>query len=162
VISDRLRDAFNKHMNEELYSSYLYLSMAAYSESVNLPGFAHWMMRQVDEERGHAMLFYQHIVDRGGRVSLAAIAQPAADFGSPAAMFEQVLGHEREVSSMIHALYDIAQQDQDYAAQVFLQALITEQVEEEKTAEDILASLQMIGSEKSGLLMIDRELGSRA
>ena len=162
MIGTKLLDALNKHMNEELYSSYLYLSMAAYCESINLPGFSHWLMKQVDEERGHAMLFYQHIVDRGGRASLAEIARPPAEFGAPAAMFGQILGHEREISSMIHSLYDLAQHEQDYPAQVFLQSLIAEQVEEEKTTEDILASLELIGQEKSGLLMIDRELGSRS
>ena len=162
MLSQTFRDALNDHLKHELYSAYLCLAMAAYCESVNLPGFAHWMRLQADEEREHAMKFYDFIHDRGGRVILQALPQPPVDFTSPAAAFEQALAHEQEVTTMIHRLYGRAVEENDYASQVFLQGFVTEQVEEEKTASGIVATLGMIGDNKIALLMLDRELGGRA
>ena len=161
MLSPALRDALNEHLKQELYSAYLYLAMAAYSESMSLPGFAHWMLLQAEEERGHAMRFYRFIHDRGGRVTLPAIPQPPSEFGSPVALFEQALAHEQEVTTMIHQLYGRAVAENDYPSQAFLQDFVTEQVEEEKTASAIVEALRMVGEDKVGLLMLDRELGAR-
>jgi ferritin len=161
MISKTLADALNDQLKHELYSSYLYLAMSAYCDDKNLPGFAHWMRLQADEEREHAMKFFDFIQDRDGRVVLQALAQPPRDFGSPTGVFEQVLAHEQEVTSLIEQLYRKASAEQDHATQVFLEWFIGEQVEEEKTALQILETLRMAGDDKVGLLMVDRELGSR-
>lgn len=161
MISQSLTDALNDQLKHEFYSSYLYLAMSAYSDSQNLTGFAHWMRLQADEEREHAMKFYDFILDRDGRVALPALPQPPRDFGSPTKLFEQVLAHEQEVTSLIEQLYRKAVAEQDHATQVFLQWFISEQVEEEKTASQILETLRMAGDNKVALLMLDRELGAR-
>ncbi len=161
MLSQSFQEALNEHLKQEWYSSYLYLSMAAYCESINFPGFAHWMRLQADEEREHAMSFYRFILDRGGRVRLLAIPQPPTDFASPAAVFEQALAHEQEVTTMIDQLYSRATAEQDHASQVFLQDFVREQVEEEKTASEIVETLRMIGDNNVALLMLDRELARR-
>src|SRR5215213_11175323 len=157
MISQSLSDALNDQLKQELYSSYLYLSMSAYADSQNLTGFAHWMRLQADEEREHAMKFYDFILDRDGRVALQSLAQPPRDFGSPANLFEQVLAHEQEVTSLIEQLYRKAAAEQDHATQIFLQWFITEQVEEEKAASQLLETLKLAGDNSVALLMLDRE-----
>jgi ferritin len=161
MISQSLTDALNEQVKQEFYSSYLYLAMSAYCERQNLTGFAHWMRLQADEEHEHAMKFYDFILDRDGPVVLQSLAQPPRDFGSPTRLFEQVLAHEQEVTSLIEQLYRKAISEQDPSTQVFLQWFITEQVEEEKTASQILETLRMAGEDKVALLMLDRELGAR-
>lgn len=156
-----LLTALNDQINHELYSAYLYLSMAAYFESKNLPGFATWMKVQAQEETGHAMKFYDFIMARGGVVTLKAIAQPPADFKSPLEVFRQSLEHEKKVTALINKLYEQALTDKDYPAQVMLQWFINEQVEEEKNASEIIARLEMIGDSKGSLLYLDHELGKR-
>jgi ferritin len=162
MLSPDFQRALNEQLKQELYSSYLYLAMAAYCESINLPGIARWMRLQADEEREHAMRFYDHIIDRGGRVGLLALPQPPGDFGSPVRVFEQALAHEQEITSLIHDLYGRATVSQDHASQVFLQGFVAEQVEEEKTATQILETLRMAGDDKVALLMVDRELATRS
>lgn len=162
MMTPSLTAALNDQLKHELYSSYLYLAMSAYCDSQNLPGFAHWMRLQADEEREHAMKFYDFILDRDARVALQQIAQPPQDFGSPLNVFEQVLAHEQEVTSLIEQLYRKATAEQDHATQVFLEWFITEQVEEEKTATLILETLKLAGDSKVALLMLDRELGARS
>ena len=161
MISQSLVDALNEQFKHELYSSYLYLAMAAYCDDQNLPGFAHWMRLQADEEREHAMKFYDFVLDRDGRVVMPALAQPPRDFGSPQNVFEQVLAHEQEVTSLIEQLYRKAGSEQDHATEIFLEWFISEQVEEEKTASQILETLRMAGDNKVALLILDRELGAR-
>jgi ferritin len=161
MISQSLVDALNEQLKHELYSSYLYLAMSAYCDDQNLPGFAHWMRLQADEEREHAMKFFDFIQDRDGRVVLQSLAQPPREFGSPTGVFEQVLAHEQEVTSLIEQLYRKAASEPDHATQIFLEWFISEQVEEEKTALQILETLRMAGDSKVALLMLDRELGAR-
>jgi len=151
----------NEQIKNELYSAYLYLSMSAYCEAANLPGFAHWMRVQAQEEVGHAMKFYDFICERGGRVVLQAIDQPPVEFQSPLHVFEQILEHEQKVTAMIHDLYGLAAQEKDYASQAFLQWFVTEQVEEEGSATQIVETLKMIGDKGQALVMLDRELGKR-
>jgi ferritin len=162
MLSKTMQDAINEQIRNELYSGYLYLAMSAYAESVNLPGFAHWMREQAEEEQEHAMKFYKFVVERGGRVVLHAIDQPPAEFKSPLALFEETLAHEQLVTSMIHNLYALAVKEKDYASQSFLKWYIDEQVEEEAHATEILEQLKMVGDHKMGLLMMDRQLAARS
>lgn len=156
-----LLEEMDAHLNAELYSSYLYLAMSAHFESVNMPGMARWMRRQSEEEYEHGMKFFDFLHDRGGRVQLRAIAQPPVQFQSPLDIFQQALAHEQEVTRKINHLYGRALEERDYAAQVFLQWFVSEQVEEEKTATQIVETLRAVGDDKIGLLMVDRELGGR-
>lgn len=161
MFNKKLQDAINDHIKHELYSAYLYLSMSAHFEGVNLPGFARWMRVQSQEESSHAMKLFDFIHERGGRVVLQAIAQPPGDFKSPLDVFQQALEHEQKVTGMIHRLYELAGKENDYATQVMLQWFITEQVEEEKTAGDIVEQLKMVGEQPAGVFMLDRQLGAR-
>ncbi len=154
-------NALNEQINQELFSAYLYLSMAAHFEATNLPGMAQWMKVQAHEETIHAMKFYNFIFDRGGKVTLKAIAQPQTELKSPMDIFKQALEHEKKVTSLINKLYEQAQADKDYPAQVMLQWFINEQVEEEKNASDIVARLELIGESKGQLVYLDHELGKR-
>jgi len=161
MLDKAIQDAMNEQIKNEFYSAYQYLSMAAYCESANLPGFAHWMRTQSQEEMEHAMKFYDFILARNGRVVLHAMDQPVVDFGSPLEVFEQALEHEREVTAMINDLYGLAVRENDYASQAFLQWFVTEQVEEEKNAGDVVDTLKMVGEKSESLFLLDRELGGR-
>lgn len=161
MISETVQDAMNQQLKSELYSAYVYLSMAAYFEAANLPGFAHWMRVQSQEELEHAMKFYDFINDRNGRVVLQAIDQPPIEFESPLEIFERALAHEQQVTAAINQLYDQAVQEQDYATQAFLHWFVTEQVEEEKMATQIVETLKMVGDRGEALFLLDRELGGR-
>ncbi len=161
MFSKKMQKALNNHLNAELYAAYMYVAMAAYFESTHLPGSANWMRLQSREEQGHAMRFYEYINERGGRVELQAIDKPPVNFKSPLAVFEQALKHERVVSKEIDKLFDMARKEKDYASEVFLQWFVTEQVEEEKSAEAVVEALKMIGDQRPALLMYDRELGQR-
>ena len=160
-LSASLQESFNEQINAELASAYLYLSMAAYFEDENLPGFAHWMRMQNEEETSHAMRFFDYVHDRGGRATLKAIAEPPSDFRSPLDVMERTLEHERKVTVLINRMYQLAIEESDYAAQVMLHDLINEQVEEEKTAEEIVDHLRIIDGDGSGLLILDARLGER-
>jgi ferritin len=161
VATKDLQQAFNAHLNKELYAAYLYLSMAAWFEAENLPGMAGWMRAQASEEYQHAMKFWEHLSDRGGRVELLAIGQPPSQFKGATDAFEQALEHERQVSGQINKLYETAEKEHDHAAEVFLQWFIAEQVEEEKTAQQMVDQLKMANGSPAALLMLDREFGSR-
>ena len=162
MLNKTMQDAMNEQIKNELYSAYIYLSMSAYFEETNLPGFAQWMRVQAQEEEAHAMKFYHFINERGGRVVLQAIEQPPIEFESPLDVFERTLEHEQLVTGLIHQLYALAIQEQDYASQIFLQWFVTEQVEEEDSATQIIEMLKLIGDKRHALLMLDRELGGRA
>jgi ferritin len=161
MIGKAMQDAINEQINKELYSSYLYLSMAAYFEDKNLPGFAKWMHMQDGEEREHAMKLYEFLVDRGGRVALKAIAAPESDWKSALELFKQVAAHEAAVTASIHNLYEVALKEKDYAAQAMLQWFITEQVEEEKNATEIVSQLEMVEARGTAIMMLDHRLGKR-
>ncbi len=162
MISKTIETALNDQIKHELYSSYLYLSMSAYCEAANLAGAAHWMRGQSREEYGHGMKFYGYIHDQGGRVALQALAQPPAEWTSLLDLFQQVLEHERKVTSLIQNLYALAFKENDYATQSFLQWFINEQVEEEKHATQIVEQLKMIGNSGQALYLMDRQLAARA
>lgn len=162
MISKPMQDAINEQINKELFSSYLYLSMAAHFENKNLPGFAKWLRVQAGEEREHAMKFYDHLLERGGRVLLKAIDAPATEWKSNLEAFKEVQAHESKVTASINALYELALKEKDYPAQVLLQWFITEQVEEEKNAAGIVSQLEMIESHGTAVLMLDHQLGKRS
>jgi ferritin len=161
MISKVMQDAINEQINKELFSSYLYLSMAAHFEEANLPGFGAWLRVQADEEREHAMKFYDHLLDRGGKVKLAAIAAPESEWPSVMAAVEEVLKHEQKVTASIHALYETALKEKDYPAQILLQWYIEEQVEEEKNATEIVESMKRIEAHETAVLQLDHRLGKR-
>jgi ferritin len=161
MLSKPVQDAINEQIKNELYSAYLYLSMATHFESTNLSGFAHWMKIQATEEVKHAMKFFEYVFERGGKVTLKAIDQPPADFKSPVEIFKSAHKHEQKVTGMIHKLYELALKENDYPSQVMLQWFIKEQVEEEKTAEGIVEQLKMAGDSSAALLMADRQFAAR-
>lgn len=161
MLSKPMQDALNQQINAEISSAYLYLAMSAYCAASNRPGSAHWMRVQWQEELGHALKLFEHINDRGGRAVLKAVPQPPTEFKSLLDVFKQVLDHEKEVSAMIHRLYETAVKENDYPAQVMLQWFITEQVEEEKTATEVVEQLKMIGDQGAAVIMLDRHLGMR-
>ena len=161
MLTEAVQNALNDQIQKELYSSYIYLSMAAYFETENLPGAANWMRIQHQEELAHAMKFFDYINDRAGRVQLQALGQPPLTFASPLAVFEEALAHERKVSKSIHDLYALAVTESDYPTQSMLQWFITEQVEEEKTAGDVVARIKMIQDSPAAMYMLDQEFAAR-
>lgn len=161
MLSQKIQDALNAQINLELLSSYHYLAMAAHFESVSLPGMATWMKVQSEEERVHAMKLFDHMCDRGGTVVLQPIEEPRRDFDSPLSVFQASLDNERKVTEAINSLYALAQQAHDYPSVVLLQWFITEQVEEEKTAQQAIDQLKMAGKDPSALLLLDQRFGTR-
>lgn len=161
MINKTMQDAINEQINKELFSSYLYLSMAAYFEDKNLSGFAKWMRMQEAEERQHAMKLYDFILERGGKVTLKAIDAPKTKWKSTMEAAEEVAAHEAKISASINALYELALKEKDYPAQIMLQWFITEQVEEEKNAAEIVANLKLIEDRGTAVLMLDKTLGKR-
>ncbi|HSV43035.1 MAG TPA: ferritin [Candidatus Bathyarchaeia archaeon] len=158
----KLYKVMNDQVTKELFSAYLYLSMAGYFESKGLPGMAHWMKLQANEEVSHGMKIFGYINDRGDTVMLGGFEKPESEFKSVRDVFEKALAHEKKVTASINNIYSVATGVEDYAAQVFLQWFLDEQVEEEKNAVDILSKLDYIKDNSMGLLMLDKELGSRA
>lgn len=161
MITQTLQDRINLQINRELFSEYLYLSMAAYLDDINLPGFANFFKVQVQEERFHAMKFFDYLNERGGRVILDKIEQPQIEFNSVIEIFELSYKHEQFVSNSINELMELAIKENDHAAKSFLNWFVDEQVEEEASMEGILKQLQLINGKGQGLLMLDRELGQR-
>jgi ferritin len=161
MLSKKIETSLNEQLNAEMYSSYLYLSMNAFFKSINLDGFANWMQAQAQEELMHAMKFYDFINQRGGRVVLSQIEAPPIEWSSPVEVFEETLKHEQKVTGLINGLVEIALAEHDHATNIFLQWFVTEQVEEEESVGNVLQQLMLLGDEKNGLFMIDRELAKR-
>lgn len=161
MISEKMQEAINSQINAELYSAYLYLSMAAWFESVNLKGFANWMRVQEEEERFHAMKLFDYVLSRQGKVELRAIDAPAVEWKSPLDAFEAVYNHEVKVTSLINKLATLARQEDDHATGVLLHWFINEQVEEESGADELVQKLKLVGDNASALFMVDAELASR-
>jgi ferritin len=162
MLSKKMEKALNGQINAEMYSSYLYLAMSAYFESIGLGGFSRWMQAQAQEELIHAMKFYHFVNERGGRVMLEAIEAPTSKWKSPLAVFQATYAHEQKVTGLINGLADLAVKEKDHATNSFLQWFVTEQVEEEATAGDIVNKLKLVSDAPGGLFLIDRELGARA
>jgi ferritin len=161
AINEELQAALNDQINAEYYSSYLYLSMSAYFESQDLPGFANWMRVQSKEEDFHVQKFFDYIIERGGRVILEAIDKPQKDWKNPLEVFEAALAHEQHITSRIGDLVELAVEHRDRATQSFLQWFVDEQVEEEASAEQVVKSIKLGGGQPVAMLMLDRELAGR-
>ncbi|MEW5723088.1 MAG: ferritin [Thermodesulfobacteriota bacterium] len=161
MLSDKMQAALNDQLNAEAFSAYLYISMAAYFESVGLKGLAHWMNVQAREEIFHSQKFYTFIVGRGGRVTLESIEGPPTSWSSALAVFQEAYQHERKVTGLINTLDNLAKAENDHASDVFLQWFVSEQVEEEASVDEVVQKLKLAGETGPGLFMVDQELGSR-
>jgi ferritin len=157
----KLVEELNKQMNAEFYSSYIYLGMAAYFESENLKGFANWMHVQSHEEWGHGMKFYKFLMERGEKVSMPKIDGVETEYPSALKVFEEAYKHEQLVTSLINNLVDLSRKVGDLPTEIFLQWFVTEQVEEEASASEIVEKLKLIGDNMNGLFMMDSQLGNR-
>jgi ferritin len=162
MLSKKLEKEINKQINAELFSAYLYLSMASYLDFKNLPGFAHWMKMQFKEEQSHAQKLYDYINSRGGRVIFSQIESPQSDWKDVIDVFKDVYSHEQKVTGLINNLVNIAIEEKDHATVNILQWFVSEQVEEESSASDILEKLKYIEGKGPGLFMMDRELMQRS
>ena len=161
MLSEKMVMKLNYQINRELYSAYLYLSMASYADSEGLSGFANWFKIQAKEEEYHAEKMYNYVNQQGRRVVLEAIEQPQTDFTSIVGLFEQTLKHEKVVTSLINGLVKLAREENDYATESFLQWYVTEQVDEEANPAEMIQKLKYIGKDGRGLLMLDKELAAR-
>lgn len=161
MLKKPVEDALNRQVNAEFYSSYLYLAMSAYCESITMKGFARWLRLQSQEEMAHGMKIYDYIIEAGGTPKFMAIEAPMTPWKSLQAVFEQVYAHEKKVTGLINDLVDLAAKDKDHATKNFLGWFVKEQVEEESTASEILAKIKMIGDVPGHLFLLDHELGKR-
>jgi ferritin len=161
MVNEKMESAINEQINWELYSSYLYMSMAAYFESINLKGCSSWMRKQAMEELTHVKRFYDFLTARGGRVLLSEIKAPPTEWETPLTVFEETLKHEQHVTSRINDLVDLSLELRDHATNSFLKWFVDEQVEEEESVDEVLQSLKLNESNPGGLFMIDKELAQR-
>lgn len=161
MLPKKIETAMNKQINHELYSAYLYLSMSAYFQGLNLEGFAHWMRVQAQEELAHALKFFDHILDRDGAAKLATVEGPEATWKSPLDACQEVLKHERFISKNIDALMDLSRTEKDHASGTLLQWFVDEQVEEEASAGLLLERVKMVKDSPGGIFMLDGQLAQR-
>jgi len=161
MLSKKMIESLNEQINKELYSAYLYMSMASYASSIGLNGFANWFLVQVKEELSHAEKFYAYVIKQAGRVIAKAIDEPPSDFSSALDLFKKTLEHEQKVTKRIHNLVSHARKEEDHSTDAFLQWFVTEQVEEESNASELLQKLNLIGKDVNGLLTIDNQLATR-
>ena len=161
MISKKIQDALNDQVAAEYYSAHLYLSMSAYLESIDLPGFASWMRVQYQEEISHAEKIFDYVIERDGRAIVKAWESPPIEWKSVVGAFEAAYAHEQKVTGLINSLTDLALSEKDHASQIFLQWFVNEQVEEEASVKTIVQQLKRLGDSKAGLFQIDRELGRR-
>lgn len=161
MLNTEMAAALNKHMNTELYSAHLYLSMSSCANAMGLKGAANWFMVQYQEEMVHFMKFYQYINSQGEQVRLGPLDAPPAEYASLLQMFEKTLEHEMFITRCINDLTELAVRQKDHATQIFLQWFVTEQIEEEENDREIIGKLKLVGDNGYGLLMIDNELGAR-
>jgi ferritin len=161
MLSPTINKAINKQINEEMFSAYMYLAIAAKADSMGLSGFSNWFKMQYNEELAHADRFFNYVLERSGEIELDAIAKPTVSDGSALKMFEASLAHEQHITKCIFELKDLAKAESDHATDVFLEWFVNEQVEEEATTQAIIDQLKMVDGNPSGLFMIDRELATR-
>ncbi len=161
MIKEEMLNALNEQIREELYSAYLYQAMSAHSEFKGLGGIAAWLDMQAKEEVIHARKFYDYILERGGQVKLDAIKAPPHEFGTFLEIFQAALEHEEYITGRINDLVELAQEHKDHATFNMLQWFVSEQVEEEASAAEIVDKLELIGDSTGALFQLDRDLGSR-
>lgn len=162
MVSKELETAINKQINAEFWSAYLYLSMSAHFAHEGLPGFANWFKVQFQEEQDHAVKFMNYLISKGNKVELTPIEKVDISWDSLLKAFQDTLNHERVVTSLINNLVSIARKENDYATENMLQWFVNEQVEEEETAQAMIDSLKLIGSNGFGIYTMDKELGQRS
>jgi ferritin len=160
-MNEKMVKALNEQINNELYASYLYLSMSAWFETQNWPGFAKWMKIQSQEEYGHAMKIYDYVIERGQEVTLTAIAAPKTAWKKPIDAFKDAQAHEKKVTGNFQDLTDLAIKLKDHATQIYLQWFVSEQVEEEKNVDEVIQALTKIGDSTGALFMLDHRIGKR-
>ncbi len=161
MISKKMQEAINAQINAEMWSAYLYLAMSADAADKGLKGISHWFRKQYNEEMEHAFKFMHYLEEQTARVELKAIAKFPTKWANPLKMFEETLKHEKTVTSLLHNLYAMAVAEKDYASTIFLQWYVTEQVEEEANAQEIVDALKCIGDDKAAFYMFDKELAGR-
>lgn len=161
MINQKMQDAMNEQIREELESAYIYLSMSAYFSAEGWDGMAAWMQKQSQEEMGHAMKFYNHILERGGRAIVPGIKQPQKEWASPLAAFQAAYAHEQHITGTIHKLVKLATELNDYASNSLLTWFVDEQVEEEDSTSKVVQMLERIGDSGNGMYMLDHNLGAR-
>jgi ferritin len=159
--NEKMIQALNDQINKEFYSAYFYLAMQTYFTSLNLDGFANYFRVQVQEERDHALGFFNYQNKIGGKITFPEIQKPQSEFSSPQEVFELALKHEQFVTQSIYSLMDIAREIKDHTTDIFLQWFITEQAEEEENMNRVLNKLKLIKGDGAGLFMIDSELAQR-
>ena len=162
MISENINKALNEQITNEFNSAYSYLAMSAHFAARNLNGFAHWFRIQYEEERNHALRIFDHILERGGNVALAPVCEPMGSWESPSAAFTAALAEERRIAESIDELMELAITEKDHATRILLDWFVTEQVEEERIAGEIVDQLQMVGDSQVGLLMMDERLMNRS
>lgn len=161
MISAKMQDELNQRINDEIYSWYLYLAMVAYFNDTDLLGFASWMKVQAEEEMKHAMKNYAYLLERGGSVSLKAIAQPTAKWDSALAAIQAAYDHEQKISSIYNKFMDAAIAERDHASVAHIQWFVNEQVEEEASTLEIVRKLKLIKESVGGIFALDHQLGHR-
>ena len=161
MMNTKVRDLLNQQINKELYSAYLYLDFSNYFEELGLDGFANWYMIQAQEERDHAMLFYQFLQNNNEKVTLEAIAKPDKVLDSPMTVLKAGLEHEEYVTSLINDIYAAAYDVKDFRTMQFLDWFVKEQGEEETNANDLISKMELFGSDPKSLYMLNSELGAR-
>ena len=161
MLTNKLQDALNEQINKEFFAEYLYLSMSAYLESIEMEGFANYFNVQAQEEHFHAMKMFNFVHDKGGRVILKSLKEPKSEYTSVVNVIEESLKHERYVTKSINELMDVAIKENDHSVKSFLEWYVDEQVEEEATISRLLAKLKLINGEGFGLLTLDSQLGAR-
>ncbi len=162
MLKENVLDKLNAQLNNEIYSAYLYFSMAGYFESLNLKGFANWMEIQAREEVLHSHRLYKYIIDKGNRPKMSAIDAPTHDWGSPQEAMEDTYSHECLISEQINECVSLALKENDHSTNTMLQWFVSEQVEEEAAADDIVQKLKMIAGNSTGLYLLDSELSKRS
>lgn len=162
MIKSTIQDAINDQIAAEFYSAHLYLSMSAYFQSIDLPGAAHWMRAQYEEELTHALKMFDYLFERDGKAVLKSFDAPPSEWKSPLDAFQAAYEHEQYVTSLIERIFRLAREEGDVATELFLQWFITEQVEEEASVKAVVQMLKQVDTSRGGLFMIDRELGKRA
>ena len=161
MLSEKIQTAINQQINEELFSAYVYLSMAAEADRLGLPGFSNWFKMQYQEELEHADRFFNYVLERNAQVNLLPIKQPEVENETALTLFEKALAHERHITQCIFKLKDLAKSESDHATDVFLEWFVNEQVEEEANAQHVIDQLRLVDGNANGLFMIDRELATR-
>ena len=161
MIPEKMLRKMNEQIKHELESAYLYRSMAAYFYSVDWKGMASWMLNQAGEEEEHAMKFFNHVIEREGRVELMAIKEPQAQWDNPMAAWKDAHAHEKFISGRINELMELAYEEKDYPSYSMLKWFVDEQVEEERSTHEVVKTLDRIGKQAGAMLQLDNQLGKR-